>query len=172
MRMLVGYGDKGEMNATIITTKEEVDHQCWYPKRNKVINEYKNIKDNYSWDDEFELESDHAKSTNPPKIYDLRTPQKKSRKTDMYSSDTSDMLFDLSKNNKQTQSEKVMDSKPAKPDTSSKMVSLISKNTAVSLVDRILLKNFCCDKHSKTGTVNKAKKLQKKNSVTVVCLQG
>ena len=37
IRMLVGYGENGEMNATIITTKEEVDYQFWYPKRNKVI---------------------------------------------------------------------------------------------------------------------------------------
>ena len=90
-QFIVGYGDKREVNATIITTKEEVDHQFWYPKRNKVMNEYKNIKDNYSWADEFEFESDHAKNTNPPKIYSLRTPQKKSRKTDMYSDDTSDV---------------------------------------------------------------------------------
>ena len=78
--MLVGYGENGEMNATIITTKEEVDYQFWYPKQNKVIKEYKNIKDNYSWDDEFEFESDPAKSTNSPKIYDLWTLQKSQEK--------------------------------------------------------------------------------------------
>ena len=87
------------MNATIITSKEEVDYQFWYPGRNKVIKEYKHIKDNYSWDDEFDFESENAKSTNSPKIYDLRTPLKKSRKTEMFSDDTSDMLFDLSKDN-------------------------------------------------------------------------
>ena len=155
--MRVEYGENGEMNATIITTKEEVDHQFWYPKRNKVINEYKNIRTNYSWDDEFEFESDPAKSTNSPKIYDLRTPQKKSRKTDMYSDDTSDKLFDLSKNNKQRKSEKVKDSKPAKPDTSRKIVSLTSTHTAVSLVGMILLEESSHDKHSKTGTVIKLK---------------
>ena len=80
----------------------------------------------------------------------------------MYSYDISDKLFNLSKNHKQTQTKKVMDSKPAKPDTSSKTVSLFSKNTAVSLVDRILLDESSCDKHSKTGTVNKAKRLQKR----------
>ena len=39
IRMLVGYGDNGKMNTTIITLKEEVDYQFkfWYPKRNKVI---------------------------------------------------------------------------------------------------------------------------------------
>ena len=73
----MGYDEKGEMNVTIITTKEDADHQFWYPKRNKVINEYNNIKNNYPWDDEFEFESDHAKSTNTPKIFALRTPQKK-----------------------------------------------------------------------------------------------
>ena len=38
IRMLVGYDDKGIMNTTIITPKEDVDQQFWYPKRNKVIN--------------------------------------------------------------------------------------------------------------------------------------
>ena len=57
-RMRVGYGDNGKWNATIVTTKEEVDHQFWYPKKNKVIKDYKNIKDSSSWDDEFEIESE------------------------------------------------------------------------------------------------------------------
>ena len=49
--MLVGYGEVGEItDATIITTKEEVDDQLQYPERNKVIKEYKYITDNYSWD--------------------------------------------------------------------------------------------------------------------------
>ena len=81
--MLVGYGDNAAMNATIITTKEEVDYQFQYPGRNKVINEYKYIKDSFSWDNEFESESEITKSTNSPKIYDLRTPQKKSSKMKM-----------------------------------------------------------------------------------------
>ena len=66
-------------------------------KRKRVRNEYKAIKDNYSWDDEFEFEGGPAISTHSPKIYDLRTPQKKSRKTDTYSDDTSENWFDLSK---------------------------------------------------------------------------
>ena len=90
IRMLVGYNMKGKMNSTIITTKEEVDYQLWYPKRNKVIKEYKNIKDNYSWNDEFEIESESAKGTNSPRAYDLRTPQKKSRVIEMMSGTTSD----------------------------------------------------------------------------------
>ena len=97
--MLVGYGEDGKMNATIITTEAEVDYQFWYPGRDKVIKKYEHIKDNYSWDDEFDFESENAKSTNSPKIYDLRTPQKKSRKTEIHSDDTSDVTFDLSKDN-------------------------------------------------------------------------
>ena len=75
IRMLVGYDMEGKINATIITMKE-VDYQFWYPKRNKVIKEYKNIKDYYSWNDEFLNESESAKLTNSPRVYDLRTPQK------------------------------------------------------------------------------------------------
>ena len=48
--MLVGYGEDGKMNTTIITTKEEVDYQFWYPGRNKVIKEYKYINNKYSWE--------------------------------------------------------------------------------------------------------------------------
>ena len=29
--MLVGYDKDGEMNATIITNKEEINYQFWYP---------------------------------------------------------------------------------------------------------------------------------------------
>ena len=76
--MCVGYDDKGKMSTVILTSKEDVNYQFWYPKRNKVINEYKYIKDNYSWSDKVEKESDYAKSATSPKIYDLRTPQKKS----------------------------------------------------------------------------------------------
>ena len=69
IRMCVGYDDKGKMSTVMITPKEDVDYQFWHPKRNKVINEYKYIKDNYSWSDEVEKESDYAKSTTSPKIY-------------------------------------------------------------------------------------------------------
>ena len=34
MRFLVGY-ENGKTFATITTTKEEVDYQCWYPGRKK-----------------------------------------------------------------------------------------------------------------------------------------
>ena len=94
IRRLVGYGEVGEItDATIITTKEEVDDQFQYPEWNKVIKEYKYIKDSCSWDDEFESESEITKSTNSPKIYDRRTPQKKSSKMEMYYDSTSGKLF-------------------------------------------------------------------------------
>ena len=64
IRMRVGYGENGEITATIITTIEEVDCQFWYPGRNKVIKEYKHIKDDYSCNDEFNFESETARSTN------------------------------------------------------------------------------------------------------------
>ena len=89
IRMCVGYDDKGKMSATIITPKEDVDHQFWYPKKNRVINEYKHIKDYYSWSDEVEKESEYATGATSPKIYDLRTPQKKSGTKKTYSSDFS-----------------------------------------------------------------------------------
>ena len=52
IKVLVGYENEKTF-ATITTTKEEVDYQFWYPGRtNKMIKEYKDIKDNYSWNDE------------------------------------------------------------------------------------------------------------------------
>ena len=90
--MCVGYDDKGNMSAVIITPKEDVDYQFWYPKRNRVINEYKYIKDNYSWSDEVEKESEYAKGATSPKIYDLRTPQKKSETKKTHPSEVSDKL--------------------------------------------------------------------------------
>ena len=110
-----------------------------------------------------EFEGGPAISTHSPKIYDLRTPQKKSRKSDTYADDTSGKWFDLSKDNKQMQSEKIKNSIPAKPisvksyTSSSKLVSLALENTVVSLVDMILLEESSRDKHSKTGTVIKLK---------------
>ena len=51
MRLLFGY-DNGKPCATITSSKEEIDNQLWHPRSNKVIKDYKNIKDNYSWLDE------------------------------------------------------------------------------------------------------------------------
>ena len=52
MNFLVGFDEEGKMSATITTSKEDTDRQVWYKGRNKVIYEYKYIKDKYSWDDE------------------------------------------------------------------------------------------------------------------------
>ena len=62
------------------------------------MKEYKDIKDNYSWNDENKGEavySEPAKSKHSPKIYDLQTPLKKSRKDDMESNMVSDMFSDM-----------------------------------------------------------------------------
>ena len=137
MRMLVGYDMEGKINATIITTKEEVDYQFWYPKRNKVIKEYKNIKDYYSWNDEFENESEFAKRTNSPRVYNLRTPQKKCRIIDVKLDTTSD---------DESFTDKSVDLKPAKPTAPSTLASIPSSKPIVSskimgssIVDQILL---------------------------------
>ena len=58
-----------------------------------MIKEYKYIKDHYSWNEDFETDSESAKGTNSPKVYDLRTPQKKSRITRTILDTTSDKLF-------------------------------------------------------------------------------
>jgi len=176
IRMCVGYDDKGNMSAVIITPKEDVDYQFWYPKRNRVINEYKHIKDNYSWSDEVVKESEYAKGATSPKIYDLRTPQKKSetKKThssefsdNWYSSDSSDMVVKPIKDYKsmgQTEpirlSKTIVDSKPTHTKSSNIWESSKRDKSQLSIVDRILMEESSCDKQSKTGSVNKAKKLQ------------
>ena len=76
--------DKGKTFANI-TTSKEVDFKFWYPGRNEVIKEYKNIKDDYSWsgeDDNKLVYTEPVKSTYFPKIYDLRAPLKKSKGMD------------------------------------------------------------------------------------------
>ena len=101
-----------------------------------MINEYKYIKDNYSWSDEVEKESDYAKSTTSPKIYDLRTPQKKSgtKKTHAsefsdktYSSDSSNMMFDPTDDYKSTEH-----TKPTNKNKDSKPTNTISSTNRVS----------------------------------------
>ena len=123
--MLVGYGEVGEItDATIITTKEEVDDQFQYPERNKVIKEYKYITDNYSWDDELESEKEITRSSDSPKIYDLRSPQKKSSKMEMYSDYTSEKLFNKYED---TQNRRTRDSIPIKPTTSANLYQYLFK---------------------------------------------
>ena len=84
MNLLVGFDEEGKMSTIITTPKEEIDHQFWYKGRNKVINESKHITDKYIWDDEEESELVYSyitsfKPVKSPNVYDLRTPQKKSR---------------------------------------------------------------------------------------------
>ena len=85
-----------------------------------MIKEYKYIKDKYSWENEFDFKNESAESTNSPKIYDLRTPQKKSRKTEMHSDGTSDVTFDLSKDDDYTQSGRKWESKSTTPTNTKK----------------------------------------------------
>ena len=134
-----------------------------------------------------EKESDYAKSTTSPNIYDLRTPQKKlgTKKTHssklsdkMYSSDSSDMVVKPTKDYKSTghtkstkHSKSTLDSKPTKTMSSTIWGSSMRVKTNLSIVDKILMEESSCDKHSKTGSVNKAKKLQS-NLVEVVYSHG
>ena len=120
-----------------------------------MIKEYKYIKDNYSWDDEFESEKEITKSSDSPKIYDLRSPQKKSSKMEMYSDYTSEKLF---KKYEDTQNRRTRDSIPIKPTTSAKLVSIpVSKQKAMSLVDMILMEESNRDKPSTKGTITTRK---------------
>ena len=77
MRVPVEYED-GKVNATIVSSKKEVDSQFLY---RKVINDYKNVKATYSENstekgERVGGESDRKKMDNEPKAYDLRTPKK------------------------------------------------------------------------------------------------
>ena len=167
IRILVGFDKDSKMNATIITSKEEVDYQFWYPKRNKVINEYKNIKDYYSWNDEFEDESESAKCINSPRVFDLRTPQKKSRMIELMSDTTSDDDDDLFVNKV---TDKNMDPKTKKPTVPVKLASIPSskpvvfdnystkplvstKTTGSSFVDQILLEESRRANQTTSGSI-------------------
>ena len=104
-------------------------------KKEQSDKDYKHIKDYYSWNDEFENESEFAKHTNSPRVYDLRTPQKKSRIIDMMSDTTSDdeSFTDKSK-------DKNVDLKPTKPTVPFTLASIpSSKPMGTSIVDQILL---------------------------------
>ena len=84
MRFLIGE-ENGKINACITTSKEELDYQFQYPGKNKVIKEYANIRDFYSWEDkENTIDTMTSKSDISPTVYDLHTPMKKrkSEKTD------------------------------------------------------------------------------------------
>ena len=100
-------------------------------------------------------------------ILELHKRNPEQKKT--HSSDSSDLMFDTTDNYKPTKT--VMDSKPTNTNSSSKRVSSLPIKTDLSFVDKILLEESSCVKHSKTGSVNKAKRLQLK-PVPVVYIQG
>ena len=158
IRMLVGHDVDGKLNATIITTKKEVDYQFWYPKRNKVINEYKHIRDYYSWDDDFETDGESAKGTYSPKVYDLRTPQKKpgvmNMMCDIFSDET---VMDMNVPSKRT-AKRNMIGEPLKATTPKTLVPILSsKPENTSIVDLILLEESSQAKQSEPGSVIKLK---------------
>ena len=77
MRFLIGE-ENGMLNACITTSKEELDYQFQYPGKNKVVKEYENIRDFYSWgDEENTVDIMTRKSNVSPTIYDLRNPMKR-----------------------------------------------------------------------------------------------
>ena len=109
-----------------------------YPARNKVINEYKFINDNYSWDDEFDFENDNAKS------------KKKFGKTETYSDNSTDTAVELAKADiSKTDNTQDARKQDLKTSTSTKLVSMHTSKS-ISLVDMILLEESARVKHSKT----------------------
>ena len=88
------------------------------------------------------------------------------------------MMFDPIEDYKSTGHTKSMghtkptkDSKPTNTKSSNIWESSKRDKSQLSIVDRILMEESSCDKHSKTGSVNKAKKLQS-NFVEVVYSHG
>ena len=144
----MGY-DNEKTFATITTTKKEVDYQFWYPRRNKVIKEYKHIKDNYSWNDEYEGElvySEQAKSKCSPKIYDLRTPLNNQIKNNDFSNSVYIGIQTSSKLDKNKRGSLKIDRE------STTSCNVASNNVqGQSLVDLILLEESSCAKCSKIG---------------------
>ena len=77
MRLLVGEVIR-KMNASITASKKELGYQLQYPGKNKVVKEYVNIKDFYSWGDKKDtVDTLTRNSYISPTIYDLHTPMKK-----------------------------------------------------------------------------------------------
>ena len=66
------------MNASITASKKELGYQLQYPGKNKVVKEYVNIRNFYSWGDKKDtVDTLTRNSYTSPTIYDLRTPMKK-----------------------------------------------------------------------------------------------
>ena len=122
-----------------------------------MIIEYKNIKDYYSWSDEFENESESAKCTNSPRVYDLRTPQKKSRMIELMSDTTDDDDLFTDKF-----IDKSVDLKPTEPTVPFTLASIPSSKPMVSskimgssIVDQILLEESRQANQPLSGSVTK-----------------
>ena len=120
-----------------------------------------------SWSNEFENESESAKCTNSPRVYDLRTPQKKSRMIELMSDTTSDDDDDLFVNKA---TDKNVDPKTKKPTAPVKLASIPSskpvvfanysskplvsaKTTGSSFVDQILLEESRRANQTTSGSV-------------------
>ena len=98
MRFLIRE-ENGKINACIFTSKEELDYQFQYPGKNKVVKEYVNIRDFYSWEDEENtVDTMTRKSDISPTIYDLRTPIK--RKSEKTNNKEVALLSDIQSNKK------------------------------------------------------------------------
>ena len=128
-----------------------------------MIKEYKYIKDYYSWNEDFETDSESAKGTNSPKVYDLRTPQKKSGIVKMML----DTSLDESVTDKNKFTDKIakrsMVSEPLKSTTLKTLAPILSsKPMGTSIVVLILLEESSRAKQSEPGSVIKLKNCNKK----------
>ena len=85
-----------KMNASITASKKELGYQLQYPGKNKVIKEYANIRNFYSWGDEKDtVDTMTSNSYISPTIYDLRTPMKKGNQKKQTMKKLSCRLIDL-----------------------------------------------------------------------------
>ena len=84
------------MNASITASKKELGYQLQYPGKNKVIKEYVNIRNLYSWGDKKDtVDTLTRNSYTSPTIYDLRTPMKKENQKKQTRKKLSCSLIDL-----------------------------------------------------------------------------
>ena len=163
MRILLGY-DNGIPYATITSSKEEIDNQFWYPRRNRVIKEYKDVKDNYSWsseDDSVSSETEPSKNDPPPRIYDLRTPLKESKRTDCYEEI---LLYDAtSEIGKRTKGslKSIKATTTSVKDSTFTAQTMVSKpSKEMSLVELILMEEKARSKCAEAGELHCYKSLQ------------
>ena len=84
------------MNASITASKKELGYQLQYPGKNKVVKEYVNIRNFYSWGDKKDtVDTLTRNSYTSPTIYDLRTPMKKGNQKKQTMKKLSCRLIDL-----------------------------------------------------------------------------